>query len=105
MFCQIENKNNAIFFSNKTPEYSESKNYYFKLISLLVFKCYFLSFIDRSIKTSEKNFQLISSMNNIILQFAESKIENEYYLDYMFPFTPIQAFGIGISSIQNKILC
>jgi hypothetical protein len=44
-------------------------------------------------------------MNNIILQFAESKEENEFFLDYKYPLSPIQAFGIGISSIKKKLLC
>jgi len=73
----------------------------------IVFKSYYLNFIQRSIKSSIKNFQLIENNNsdNIILQFAESKKENEYILDFQFPLTPIQAFGIAISSIQNKLLC
>ena len=73
----------------------------------IVFKSYYLNFIQRSIKSSIKNFQLIekNNNNNILLQFAESKNENEYILDYMYPICPIQAFGIGISSIQRKILC
>ena len=79
------------------------------MLFILVFNCYTLNFIKRSIKSSIKNFQLISSLiyntNNIILQFAETIIENEYILDYKYPLTPIQAFGIGISSIKKKLFC
>ena len=73
----------------------------------IVFKSYYLNFIQRSIKSSVKNFQLVDKNNidNILLQFGESKKENEYILDFQFPLTPIQAFGIALSSIQNKLLC
>lgn len=105
----FKKNSSRLILINKEPEFSES--IYFIFTKFLVFNCYVLNFIQRTIKSSVKNFQLISSSlnnnnnNNIILQFAESKEENEFFLDYKYPLSPIQAFGIGISSIKKKLLC
>lgn len=92
-------------FSNKTPTYSKEYN------------CYVLNYINRRIKTSVKNFQLVgdsfpqkeksktkNEKEDILLQFGEAR-ENIFIIDYKYPFSPIKAFGIGISCIQNKKLC
>ena len=105
-------------FYNKKPTYSKR------------FKSYVINYINRCIKTSIKNFQLIDlneydfyeninednilpnenfdniKNDRVFLQFGVDKeFEDEYILDYKFPFTPIQAFGIGITCIQKKLLC
>ena len=80
-----------------------------------------LKYIERKgIKKSTKNFQLtdenlwpefdrekmkICDNKKILYQFAETKENDVYYLDYSFPFTPLEAFAIGISCIQKKLLC
>ena len=68
-----------------------------------------MNYLDRSIKSSVKNFQLTDSSKpdkeDILLQFGEIKTENNFIIDYKSPFSPIQAFGIGISCIQKKMAC
>jgi tubby-related protein 1 len=52
---------------------------------------------------SIKNFQLIcENENNILLQFGRSS-ERTFTMDFIYPLTPIQAFGISLSSIDNKL--
>lgn len=64
-----------------------------------------LNYINRSIKTSEKNFQLVDDTKKdreeILLQFGETKNVNNYIIDYKYPFSPLQAFSIGISCINS----
>ena len=67
---------------NKQPVYNQ------------IYKCYVLKFIDRKIKTSSKNFQIIfksnlnEEKNNILLQFAETE-EGFFILDYKSPFNDV----------------
>lgn len=80
-----------------------------------------LNYIDRSIKRSIKNFQLISAKetlgnydydsstrddynDDIILQFGEINCCS-FALDFKTPLSPFQSFSIGISSIKNKLFC
>jgi hypothetical protein len=104
-------------------------------ICYIEFNCYVLNFINRSLRSSFKNFQLIYEDNNmlyynnnnqVLFQFGEINSDNnnnnnhtnsfshnknntlkyeEYILDYTYPFTPLMAFGISISCIQKKLLC
>jgi hypothetical protein len=123
--------NNSQSFVNKLPEYSKSKNMFINIYTCLEFKCYVLNYINRSIKSSFKNFQLIEENDleqNVLLQFGEinanaNNIDNnmnindslnsfskklkleEYILDYTYPFSPLIAFGISISCIHKKLLC
>jgi tubby-related protein 1 len=56
---------------------------------------------------SVKNFQLIDlnkSQGMFSLQFGKVD-ENLYNLDYMGPFSLIQAVAIAISSCDNKLFC
>ena len=68
-----------------------------------------MNYLDRSIKSSIKNFQLTDSSKpdkeDILLQFGEIKTENNFIIDYKSPISPLQAFGIGISCIQKKMAC
>lgn len=89
-----------------------------------MYKCFVLNYIDRKgVKKSTKNFQLtdenlwpefektegkmkiFNKKRKILYQFAETKENGVYFLDYSFPFTPLEAFAIGISCIQKKLLC
>ena len=95
---ETERNNNNLFFQkmeNKTPEYSN------------IFKCYILNFINRKIIPNEKNIQIIYSddkgdKNNILLQFAKVG-NNEYILDYKYPFNSITAFGLALSNLSSRI--
>lgn len=86
--------NTNLLFFNKMPSYSKKYN------------CYVLKFIDRTIKSSIKNFQLINKEDeeDIYLQFALME-DNTYILDYKEPFNALIAFAIGIINLSQKILC
>ena len=100
---------------------SQNKNYNIDKVYLMenkqpiynqIYKCYVLKFINRKIKTSTKNFQIIfqsnsnndDNQNNILLQFAETE-EGFFILDYKFPFNEITAFAIGVIANSSKIFC
>jgi tubby-related protein 1 len=40
----------------------------------------------------------------VLYQFGKTG-ENSYIVDFKFPFSPIQAFAIALSSIDNKLAC
>ena len=97
---KIYNSDKVYLMENKQPVYNQ------------IYKCYVLKFINRKIKTSTKNFQIIfqsnsyndDNQNNILLQFAETE-EGFFILDYKFPFNEITAFAIGIIANSSKIFC
>ena len=86
--------NNALNnkFKNKKPIWS------------FQFKKFELDFNKRVRLRNYKNFILENEEKIPVLQCG--KIEkNIYALDFHFPFAPIQAFVIGISSLINKLTC
>ena len=83
-------------FVNKNPEYNKE------------LKKYLLSFGGRITKASVKNFQLIRELSpsgqtasEISLQFGRRQAENIFALDFRYPLTPVQAFGIAVSISLN----
>ena len=97
---KIYNSDKVYLMENKQPVYNQ------------IYKCYVLKFINRKIKTSTKNFQIVfqsnsnndDNQNNILLQFAETE-EGFFILDYKFPFNEVTAFAIGIVANSSKIFC
>jgi hypothetical protein len=90
--------NNKIFMNkmeNKLPEYN------------IIYKSYVLNFINRKVIPNEKNIQVVYSdlqedKNNILLQFAQ--IENdEYALDYKYPFNDITAFALALTNLSSRM--
>ena len=82
---------------NKIPEYND------------MFKVYVLKFIRRKVIPNEKNIQIIYSEykednNNILLQFAQSE-QNQFILDYKYPFNFITAFALGITTLSSRTFC
>lgn len=70
-----------------------------------MYKTYFLKFNGRVHQGSSKNFQLIDSLNDsIVLQFGVID-DNTFALDFQYPVSPYQAFGICLSSIATKVIC
>jgi len=61
-----------------------------------------LNFHGRVTKASIKNFQLVSSNNDsgVLLQFGRVG-DNEFSMDLKHPLTPLQAFGICLSSFGS----
>ena len=91
------NKNLVYNIKNKTPIYND------------YFKVYTLNFIKRKVIPNEKNFQLIfydykEDNNDILLQFAQS-VNNEFILDYKFPFNNITAFALAITAMASRTFC
>ena len=95
-----EGSDNKMFMhkmENKSPEYNS------------IYKCYVLNFINRKVIPNEKNMQIIYSdlkedKNNILLQFAQ--VENdEYILDYKYPFNNITALALALTNLSSRIFC
>ena len=85
--------NNANFL-NKKPIWSQEYNNYI------------LNFFNHRVQVEDKkNFILENNENkNAFLQCGKIS-ENLFALDFMQPFTPIQAFSICITSLLSKIPC
>lgn len=84
----------VIPFKNKLPQWNER------------LKSYCLDFNNRVKKASIKNFQIcdLKNENLIFLQFGKQG-EDVFSLDFKYPFSPLQAFGISLSSLDNKKAC
>jgi hypothetical protein len=92
------NKKLVYNMNNKAPIYND------------FFKVYTLNFIKRSVVPNERNFQVIFSdykedNNDILLQFAQSKNNNEFILDYKFPFNNVTAFALAITAMASRTFC
>eukprot|EP00924_Labyrinthula_sp_SR-Ha-C_P002050 snap_masked-scaffold_145-processed-gene-0.1-mRNA-1 protein AED:0.42 eAED:0.45 QI:0/-1/0/1/-1/1/1/0/632 len=104
--------NKAFFFRNKAPIWVES------------LEAYSLDFNGRVTLPSNKNFQLqgttpkLFERQEVMLQFGKvSEFDDKeksrrddpkysvYTLDFQWPFSPIQAFSICISSCDRKLAC
>ena len=86
------NKNNKHKMENKLPEYNE------------LYKSYVLDFANRKIIPNEKNIQIIFSgedKNNILLQFAQVGNE-EYILDFKYPFNKVTAFAVALVELSSR---
>ena len=92
--------NNKLFMhkmENKSPEYNS------------IYKCYVLNFIKRKGIPHEKNIQIIYSdrtedRNDILLQFAKVD-NNEYILDYKYPFNKVTALALALTNLSSRIFC
>jgi len=89
-------RKDVIFGENKTPYWLPAIN------------AFSLDFGGRVTLPSNKNFQLLIDEENISLQFgkvAESNDCEVFSLDVAWPLSPLQAFGIALSSCDRKTLC
>ena len=91
------NKKMVHNIKNKSPIYND------------YFKVYTLKFIDRKVIPNEKNFQVIftdykEDNNDILLQFAQSE-NNEFILDYKYPFNNVTAFALAITAMASRTFC
>ena len=96
--------NNKLFMNkmeNKLPEYNA------------IYKSYVLNFINRKVIPNEKNLQIIfaknegwneDNKNDILLQFAQVQ-NNEFILDYKYPFNNITAFALALSALSSRTFC
>jgi len=69
-------------------------------------QAFVLNFNGRVDKASVKNFQLIDNEDEtrIYLQFGRVG-DQEFTLDFQWPFSPLQAFAVALSSFDNKLAC
>ena len=80
---------------NKSPEYNS------------IYKTYVLNFINRKVILNEKNIQIIlnnGNKNDILLQFAQFQ-NNEFILDFKYPFNNITAFALALSALSSRTFC
>ncbi|KAJ1656657.1 hypothetical protein IWQ61_003810 [Dispira simplex] len=83
-----------LILHNKVPQWNEESH------------SYVLNFNGRVVLASVKNFQIVSanSLDYIVLQCGRVS-GNTFTLDFQYPITPLQAFGIALCSIDDKIAC
>ena len=92
------NSNDKLFMhrmENKSPEYNS------------IYKCYVLNFVNRKVIPNENNIQIIYSdinedKNNILLQFAQVG-NDEYILDYKYPFNNITALALAMTNLSSRL--
>lgn len=91
---QRGNFNNMQIFYNKPPKWNEHV------------QAFVLNFNGRVDKASVKNFQLIDDKdeNKIYLQFGRVG-DQMFNLDFQWPFSPLLAFSIALTSFDNKFAC
>mgnify|MGYP000169457531 CR=1 FL=1 len=67
---------------------------------------YVLNFNGRVTMASVKNFQLVSpdDLDTVLLQFGRTN-KDEFTMDFQWPLSPLQAFGICLSSFDYKLAC
>jgi len=79
---------------NKPPKWSEEVG------------AYVLNFNGRVTMASVKNFQLVApdELDEVKVQFGRVG-KDLFTLDFRFPLSPLQAFGIALSSFDYKLAC
>jgi len=81
-------------FVNKKPAYSEQH------------KSFFLNFSGRIKQGSVKNFQIIKENDPDYLYIQFGRIDdNTFALDFQYPFSPLQAFSVALTSLERKFAC
>ena len=84
-----------ISLKNKPPKWNEQLG------------AYCLNFNGRVTHASVKNFQLIDETDaseRVLLQFGKVG-KDSFTMDYMWPMCALQAFGICLTSFDNKLCC
>ena len=93
--------NHIYKMENKSPEYNS------------IYKTYVLNFINRKVIPNEKNIQIIfaknegwnnGNKNDILLQLAQTQ-NNEFILDFKYPFNNITAFALALSCLSSRTFC
>ena len=89
-----KNLQNLLVLHNKAPVWNEET------------QSYVLNFHGRVTQASVKNFQIVHPQNQeyIVMQFGRVA-DDVFTLDYRYPLCAVQAFGIALSSFDNKLAC
>ncbi|RNA27193.1 tubby -like protein [Brachionus plicatilis] len=88
------NLRNVVKLINKSPQWNSGLN------------SFALNFYGRVTISSVKNYQIIHEVNPdyVVTQFG--KVNKDLYTcDFSYPFCALQAFGVALSSLDNKIGC
>jgi tubby-related protein 1 len=83
-----------VILHNKQPVWNEDT------------QSYVLNFHGRVTQASVKNFQIVHNLNPdyVVMQFG--RINNEVFtMDFRYPLSPVQAFGIAMTSFHGKLAC
>lgn len=85
---------NVVKLVNKSPQWNKEMN------------SFALNFNGRVTLSSVKNYQVIHEINPdyVVTQFGKVN-KNLYTCDYSYPLCALQAFGIALTSLDNKIGC
>ncbi|KAI3638885.1 hypothetical protein MIR68_003383 [Amoeboaphelidium protococcarum] len=69
-------------------------------------QAYCLNFHGRVTRPSVKNFQIVTEekIDQVLVQFGKIA-SNSFTLDLKYPFCPIQAFALALSSFDSKLAC
>jgi hypothetical protein len=87
-----DSKGDILTFRNKRPIWNES------------IKSYTLEFTSRVVERSVKNFQLVDPARDNYIRMQFGRFTKEIFTcDYTYPLCALQAFGIGISSLETKM--
>ena len=79
---------------SKAPKWNEGEKY-------TELGAYVLNFNGRAHTPSVKNFQLVGQKNENKVHLQLGKVSEEiFYLDFEWPLSPFQAFGIAVSSFD-----
>ncbi|BDA43848.1 probable protein king tubby at C-terminar half [Coccomyxa sp. Obi] len=91
---QKKGSSGVVVLQNKAPRWNEALN------------AYCLNFKGRVTQASVKNFQLAAAddLETVLLQFGKVG-KDMFTLDYRWPLSAVQAFGIALSSFDNKLAC
>eukprot|EP00128_Syssomonas_multiformis_P012561 Colp12_sorted_trinity150504_noHs@25853 len=89
-----KNMTDLLVLHNKSPVWNEET------------QSYVLNFHGRVTVASVKNFQIVhdNDLDYIIMQFGRVGDE-AFTMDYQYPMSAIQAFGIALSSFDGKLAC
>jgi|688.fasta_scaffold2088170_1 tubby-related protein 1 len=80
--------------ASKVPKWNEGEKY-------LELRAYVLNFNGRAHQPSVKNFQLVGQKNENKVHLQLGKVSKEIFnLDFEWPLSPFQAFGIAVSSFD-----
>lgn len=67
---------------------------------------YVLNFQNRVTHASVKNFQVVPDLDldYIVMQFGRVGLDT-FTMDFQYPLSAVQAFGITLTSFDPKLLC
>ncbi|KAI3651336.1 hypothetical protein MP228_004817 [Amoeboaphelidium protococcarum] len=88
------NWDNLKIMINKQPVWNEAT------------QAYCLNFHGRVTRPSVKNFQIVTEekIDQVLVQFGKIA-SNAFTLDLRYPFCPVQAFALALSSFDSKLAC